>query len=70
MDPRIGFLKSCELFSALPDERLEDVLEGVEEVKLESGSTLFDTGARGDAVYLVREGRTKVWWDFGSVKRS
>jgi class 3 adenylate cyclase len=67
VDPRIGFLKSCELFSALPDERLEDVLEGVEEVKLESGSTLFDRGARGDAVYLVREGRLLAVSDGSTV---
>jgi class 3 adenylate cyclase len=63
MDFRIDFLKSCDLFSGLSAESLQDVLDGAEEIEVVSGSTLFHEGERGDAVYLVREGRLLVQSD-------
>jgi CRP-like cAMP-binding protein len=67
VDGRIEFLKNCELFSGLPEERIGEVLEGVEEVRVPVGSTLFHEGDQGDSVYLVREGRLLVQSDGTTV---
>ena len=60
LDARIEFLKSCDLFSGLFEDRLEDILDGVEEVGVEAGGTLFREGDRCDAVYIVQDGRLLV----------
>jgi class 3 adenylate cyclase len=67
VDPRIEFLKRCDLFAGLPEERLEEILAGVEEVEVETGCTLFNEGEQGDSVYLVREGRLLVVSDGNTV---
>lgn len=57
---KVLFLKSIELFSALPGEDLAQVaLIAVEESR-ERDEEIFAEGEGGDALYLVLEGKVRV----------
>jgi hypothetical protein len=56
----ISFLKTAELFKAIPAEYLIGLAEIVEEVSFFKGETLFSEGDYGDSLYLVREGEISV----------
>ncbi len=56
-----GDLRSIPLFAGLKDELFEDLLDRSQLISMESGSVVFREGDVGDAVYLIREGRTDVY---------
>jgi len=57
---KVLFLKSIDLFRALPSEELAQIAEIAEEQPLSSGDQVFGEGEPGDALYLIVEGKVKV----------
>ena len=57
---KVLFLKSIDLFHALPSEELAQIAEIAEEVPFGSGDPVFTEGETGDALYLVVEGAVRV----------
>ena len=57
---KVLFLKSVDLFRALPSEELAQIAEIAEEVPLVAGDRVFDEGEAGDALYLIAQGGVKV----------
>ena len=57
---KVLFLKSIDLFRALPSEELAQIAEIAEEHPLGSGELVFAEGEPGDALYLIVEGQVKV----------
>ena len=57
---KVLFLKSIDLFRALPSEELAQIAEIAEEQPLASGDPVFGEGEPGDALYLIVEGKVKV----------
>jgi CRP-like cAMP-binding protein len=57
---KVLFLKSIDLFRALPSEELAQIAEIAEEQPLASGDLVFAEGESGDALYLIVEGKVKV----------
>ncbi|GAC1559228.1 MAG: hypothetical protein NVS2B9_20920 [Myxococcales bacterium] len=57
---KVLFLKSIDLFRALPSEELAQIAEIAEEQPLAKGDPVFGEGEPGDALYLIVEGRVKV----------
>jgi len=57
---KVLFLKSIDLFRALPSEELAQIAEIAEEQPLASGDRVFGEGEPGDALYLIVEGKVKV----------
>lgn len=51
------FLKESALFSALPDEDLPAIADGLVEVELPAGEILFEEGEEVDGVFLVETGK-------------
>ena len=57
---KVLFLKSVDLFRALPGEELAQIAEIAEEQPFAAGEQVFAEGEPGDALYLVVEGSVKV----------
>ena len=57
---KVLFMKSIDLFRALPSEELAQIAEIAEEQPMASGEQIFAEGEPGDALYLIVEGRVKV----------
>ena len=57
---KVLFLKSFDLFRALPGEELAQIAEIAEEQPFAFGDQVFTEGEPGDALYLVVEGTVKV----------
>lgn len=57
---KVLFLKSIDLFRALPGEELAQIAEIAEEVPVGVGGHVFAEGDAGDAMYIVVEGRVRV----------
>ncbi len=57
---KVLFMKSIDLFRALPSEELAQIAEIAEEQPMTSGEQIFAEGEPGDALYLIVEGRVKV----------
>jgi len=57
---KVLFLKSVDLFRALPGEELATIAEIAEEQPFAAGDQIFAEGEPGDALYLVVEGAVKV----------
>jgi CRP-like cAMP-binding protein len=57
---KVLFLKSIDLFRALPSEELAQIAEIAEEQPLAKGDQVFAEGEPGDALYLIVEGKVKV----------
>jgi CRP/FNR family transcriptional regulator, cyclic AMP receptor protein len=57
---KVLFLKGLELFTAIRSEDLAEIATVTEEVSLEDGETVFTSGDRGDALYMVVEGRVRI----------
>lgn len=57
---KVLFLKSIDLFRALPSEELSQIAEIAEEQPFAGGDPVFAEGEPGDALYLVVEGAVKV----------
>ena len=57
---KVLFLKSIDLFRALPSEELAQIAEIAFEQPLAAGDCVFAEGEPGDALYLVALGSVKV----------
>ena len=57
---KVLFLKSVDLFRALPGEELAQIAEIAEEQPFAAGEQVFAEGEPGDALYLVLDGAVKV----------
>ena len=57
---KVLFLKSIDLFRALPSDELAQIAEIAEEQPLAAGDPVFGEGEPGDALYLIVDGRVKV----------
>jgi CRP-like cAMP-binding protein len=57
---KVLFLKSIDLFRALPSEELAQIAEIAEEQPLAKGDQVFGEGEPGDALYLIVEGEVKA----------
>jgi hypothetical protein len=57
---KVLFLKSIDLFRALPGEELAQIAEIAEEQPFAGGEQVFGEGEPGDALYLVVDGLVKV----------
>ena len=57
---KVLFLKSIDLFRALPSEELAQIAEIAEEQPLAQGDQVFAEGEPGDALFLIVEGKVRV----------
>jgi len=57
---KVLFLKSIDLFRALPAEELAQIAEIADEQEFVAGDPIFAEGEPGDALYLVVEGQVRV----------
>lgn len=53
-------LRNVPLFSELPDEDLERLCRGTEEVHLPAGELLFSEGDEGDRAFVVMDGQIEI----------
>ena len=58
---KVLFLKSIDLFRALPGEDLAQIAEIAEEVPVSAGGLVFAEGELGHSLYIVVEGRVKIF---------
>ncbi len=58
---KVLFLKSIDLFRGLPGEELAQIAEIAEEVPISAGGVVFSEGDLGDALYIVVEGKVRVY---------
>lgn len=58
---KVLFLKSIDLFRGLPGEELAQIAEIAEEVPISEGDLVFSDGDTGDALYIVVEGKVRVF---------
>jgi len=56
-DDWMSVLLKSPIFQRLPARNLQQIIMGLEEVKLEKGEVLFRQGDAGDYYYLLRKGR-------------
>ena len=57
---KVLFLKSIDLFRAMPSEELAQIAEIADEQAFVAGDPVFAEGEMGDALYLVIEGSVRV----------
>ena len=57
---KVLFLKSIDLFRAMPSEELAQIAEIADEQAIDAGDPVFAEGEMGDALYLVIEGSVRV----------
>jgi CRP-like cAMP-binding protein len=60
MEDVAAFLAKTVLFSVLPPAALPAIAQAATRVALAKGETLFEAGAPGDAVFLVRSGLIQI----------
>ena len=58
---KVLFLKSIDLFRALPGEDLAQIAEIAAEVPVSAGDLVFSEGELGDSLYIVVEGRVRIF---------
>ena len=63
-----ALLREVPLFASLPESRLHELATLARPVSLPAGAVLFERGAPGDALYVIRHGRLEVVVD-GEVVR-
>lgn len=63
-----ALLREVPLFASLPESRLHELAALARPVSLPAGAVLFERGAPGDALYVIRHGRLEVLVD-GEVVR-
>ena len=54
-------LKAVEMFANASEDVLADIASILEEVEFASGQTIFEKGAVGDSLYIIVEGRVRVF---------
>ena len=58
---KVIILKSVHMFAGAPDEILSDVASIVEEVDVRKDGVVFDKGEVGDSMYIIVDGRVRVY---------
>ena len=58
---RVALLKSIDMFAETPDYVLASVARIVEEVELAPGENLIEEGEPGNCLYIVIQGRVRVY---------
>lgn len=58
---KVLFLKSVSLFSSLEGDQVASLAEIAEEMEVEANQVVFQTGDRGDELYVIVGGRLKVY---------
>ena len=53
-------LRALPFFESLPDDLLDQVVKGAEEIELDRGQTLISEGDRGDSFYVVLDGELEI----------
>jgi len=54
------FLSEVSLFKGLNKEELKEIYENLEEIEFESGRVIFEEGAPGNKMYIIKEGKVEV----------
>jgi HEAT repeat protein len=54
-------LKAVQMFARTSEDVLADIASVLEEMDLEAGHLIFDKGAVGDSMYIIVEGRVRVF---------
>ena len=57
---RVLILKSLSIFEETPEPLLVEVAAILEELELESGTTLFKKGDTGNCLYIIFKGQVKI----------
>lgn len=57
---KVFLLKSVDLFSAIPEERLISIAEVMEEELIEKNHLIFRKGDEGDNLYLIKQGLIRI----------
>jgi CRP-like cAMP-binding protein len=58
---RLEQLKRVSLFTELPTKLLEEIVDLLEEVKVKAGQLIFEKGENGTCLYIIVEGRVRVF---------
>jgi HEAT repeat protein len=58
---KVIILKSVQMFAEASDEILSDVAAIVEEADVPAGGVVFEKGDRGDGMYVIVDGRVRVY---------
>src|ERR1041385_2007454 len=54
-------LAHVPLFKRLEPHELEKLAEEIDQVNYPAGETIFNEHDRGDALYILEEGRVRIW---------
>jgi len=54
------FLNEVSLFKGLNKEEIKEIYENLEEIEFESGKVIFEEGAPGNKMYIIKEGKVEV----------
>ncbi|MEO0263273.1 MAG: cyclic nucleotide-binding domain-containing protein [candidate division WOR-3 bacterium] len=54
------FLNEVSLFKGLKEEELKEIYKNLEEKEYESGRIIFEEGAPGNEMYIIKEGKVEV----------
>ena len=57
---KVLILKSCSMFSKIPEDSLAELAAITEEVVTEAGETIFSKGDLGKSMYIIVYGKVKV----------
>jgi len=57
---QVTFLKGTDIFSRVPNDLLMQIGNPMEEIRAKAGTTIFNEGEAGDAVYLVVDGTMSI----------
>ena len=66
----LDFLKTVEIFQGLSNEQLGEIIECGDEVALQDETRLFEKGENADYLWIVREGRVDLRFDFPGLASS
>ena len=58
---KVLFLRSVSLFSSLEGDAIATLAEIAQEQDVEAGQVIFESGDRGDELYVIVSGRLKVY---------
>ncbi len=58
---KVLFLKGVDLFKTIPAEELSAIAQITDEVEYAPEQTVFKEGDQGDAMYLIVDGRVKIF---------
>jgi CRP-like cAMP-binding protein len=64
---KVMILKSCDIFSATPEEDLIEVASIVEEVQYPKGKDIFVKGDIGTSMYIIIEGQVRIHNDGATI---